>query len=396
MDEPVFKVHSVEVESLADLENRIRASVTNVIGLMERDSTVVNGDYICQGVTNRGPLHAFIPKSIVIFSGIFTPASARSFIDNFVPACAAACNKSEDNRVTIVLNSDGGDVNSLLDIVDCLKVQKVLHPKLLIDILAVKSICSCGFLLFMNGDRLYVTHGTRFLHHQPFHIGSDNTMVSPMSCDLDSASLHKIKNLTYAIAEDGFFARRIRHKDGFLLRQPDEDPITYRDFRAVLEQCTNEINQSTSELQHLENVRSETISFEYSEEDQMAHQMSYKMLEKDIDEYKITIRDNLRARWFETHRVILAEMFPGHRPPPVSFDSKLIFENKVEAVAKLNVFRIVTETYADNPTDCFLNHAEMVRLGFLTGSERFTHIYNFTTQTTIHVLIHDDTLANLT
>jgi hypothetical protein len=183
------------------------------------------------------------------------------------------------------------------------------------------------------------------------------------------------------------FARRLRHMDGFMSKLTSESEESYEQFGKEIQKVQDDIAQIAKTLQVYADLRSETRDEQVEDpgtpcEDQVK-----------INKLRRKLRNIMRKRWYTAKKTVLEEMFKNTKSNTDALDASDAFgvnDDNSQSDSQKNVFFITTETYAGDPNTCFLNHKQMVRLGFMTGLEGYTHIYKYTTTTTIEVVLQDD------
>jgi ATP-dependent protease ClpP protease subunit len=400
----VGRLESYKEVSLAQLANDIKESFTVVCEKDQKNATVCNAMYLLDGDVKHSPFDAFIPNAVIVFYGLFTMDAAKMFSRQFESACAAACTSGGDHRVIIVLNSIGGNVKALLQMIDCLDTQRRLHPKLHIDMLAVECVCSCGMLFFMNADKCYVSAGTVFLQHQPW---SKSGNIDADIAKQESEDMKDTKTETYDVAENGLFRRRIRLRNGFM-EATDKELTQNNNTSAAGDSATSahatwldKLNICLDTIEEKERQLKIMLTCDMSpvgSKDERHSQKEYSALESEIKEKSVSIRDMMRKRWFEYAKPALDAEFGT--TTEVDAQSFLPVEGEppnaaMERHCQKNIFVVITETYARNPNNLYLSHRQLVNFGILTGTAEYTHIYKYTTITRVSIELVRDHYVHL-
>ena len=365
--------------------NDIIATFTSQLHGSSPDMTIVN-DVLIRGISVESvAIASFLPPTVMLFHGLFSVVGAAQFERAFQCLCAACSVPEKVFRVTIVLNSNGGEVTAMERMVGCLNAQRKLYPLMVIEMVACDSICSCGFVFFMQGDVLYHSASTRFLQHQPYSVLPEGPkVVNEDTSMLEHRSIKQVKDLTYDIAETGLFDRRLKYMDGFIAQQPGEDRGKYEEFTDKLRNflhSTFDSNKATEKAFTAKRI----ADFELVRTEQHTHARVPDAVDNvPIDDGKAKLAESrlglvktLRARWYSVYQPALVQVFPS---------------TKVNADCNdQNVFATVTSTYGKDENTLFLTNNEMKKLGLMEGVIDRVNIYKMTTTVTREVLLDDDT-----
>ena len=365
--------------------NDIIATFTSQLHGSSPDMTIVN-DVLIRGISVESvAIASFLPPTVMLFHGLFSVVGAAQFERAFQCLCAACSVPEKVFRVTIVLNSNGGEVTAMERMVGCLNAQRKLYPLMVIEMVACDSICSCGFVFFMQGDVLYHSASTRFLQHQPYSVLPEGPkVVNNDTSMLEHRSIKQVKDLTYDIAETGLFDRRLKYMDGFIAQQPGENKSVYEKFTSQLRlhlQTTFHDNEAT-EKAFTDKRKADFDSL--PTKSHMHDRVPAAVETVDIDDGKkklaadrLLLLNTLRARWYSVYQTALDEAFPRTK----------VCDN----VKEQNVFATVTSTYGKDENTLFLTNNEMKKLGLMEGVIDRVNIYKMTTTVTREVLLDDDT-----
>jgi hypothetical protein len=121
--------------------NEIVATFTSQLHGSSPQMTIVN-DVLIRGDSVESVASAsFLPPTVMLFNGLFSVIGAKEFERAFQGLCAAASVVGGPFRVTIVLNSNGGDVVAMERMVGCLNAQRKLYKLMVIEMVACDNIC---------------------------------------------------------------------------------------------------------------------------------------------------------------------------------------------------------------------------------------------------------------
>ena len=365
--------------------NDIIATFTSQLHGSSPDMTIVN-DVLIRGISVESvAIASFLPPTVMLFHGLFSVVGAAQFERAFQCLCAACSVPEKVFRVTIVLNSNGGEVTAMERMVGCLNAQRKLYPLMVIEMVACDSICSCGFVFFMQGDVLYHSASTRFLQHQPYSVLPEGPkVVNNDTSMLEHRSIKQVKDLTYDIAETGLFDRRLKYMDGFIAQQPGEDKSVYEIFtRQLIFYLRSTFYSNTATEKAFTDKRKADFD-SLPTKGHMYARVPDAVVNVAIDDGKaqlaadrLGLLNTLRARWYSVYQTALDETFPRTK----------VCDN----VKEQNVFATVTSTYGKDENTLFLTNNEMKKLGLMEGVIDRVNIYKMTTTVTREVLLDDDT-----
>jgi len=110
---------------------------------MAHDSTVTSD------LLNRG---------IIYFTGDVTQESMKELAEQLIKI---DLDLNISGPVKLHINSPGGDVAAAFGVIDILS-----NMRLVVNTIGLGEICSCGLLLFLAGEKRYITKNTSILSHQ--------------------------------------------------------------------------------------------------------------------------------------------------------------------------------------------------------------------------------------